>query len=217
VPHVIAPVTEDSRTILLALPALSTDLARLQGSRLHEALDRAEILLDALPQDSARSLLLISDGDFDEPGSPSGCAPSPSAASAACARHRQPRRRRGARPPRRPLIGPTAHRCARARRGQLRALAEAGGGLYRRADYRDDDTGDILMPPPSAAAAPGRRRAHPRLERPLLPAPAAARRAAAAALPRAQRPADRARRAGGNAPAAATRACGPGQCSSPGA
>lgn len=67
VPHVLSPITEDTFTILNALPALSTELARLQGSRLHLALDRAEVLLDSLPEDSARSVLLISDGDFDEP------------------------------------------------------------------------------------------------------------------------------------------------------
>ena len=146
VPHVISPVTEDSRSILLALPALSTSLTRLQGSRLNEALDRAEILLDALPEDSARSLLLISDGDFDEPdlvervrglaergvrlhvlgiGSEAGGdVPGP----------------RG-----RPLIDPTGQPVrSRLDQEQLRALAEAGDGLYRLADYRDDDTQDIL-------------------------------------------------------------------------
>lgn len=67
VPHVLSPITEDTFTILNALPALSTDLARLQGSRLHQALDRAEVLLGGLPDDSARAILLISDGDLDEP------------------------------------------------------------------------------------------------------------------------------------------------------
>lgn len=146
VPHVISPVSEDSQAILLALPALSTDLARLQGSRLHAAFDRAEILLDALPEDSARSLLLISDGDFDEPdltdraralaergirllvlgiGSPSG----------------------GDVPglPGRPLFDPSGQPVRSILdQDQLRALAEAGGGLYQLADYRDDDTQAIL-------------------------------------------------------------------------
>ena len=146
VPHVISPVTEDSRTILLALPALSTGLARLQGSRLHQALDRAEILLDALPEDSARSLLLISDGDLDEPD--------------LTARVRELSERgirlhvlgigsdaggdvpgqRG-----RPLIDPTGQPVrSRLNQDQLRALADAGGGVYQLADYRDDDTQAIL-------------------------------------------------------------------------
>ena len=146
VPHVVAPVTEDSQTILLALPALATDLARLQGSRLHEALDRAQILLESLPKDSARSVLLISDGDFDEPGlidhvrelhkagvafhvlgigtRDGGDVPGP----------------RGS-----PLIGTNGTPVRSALdEDQLAALADAGGGIYRRADYRDDDTADIL-------------------------------------------------------------------------
>ena len=49
VPHVISPITEDTYTILNDLPALSTDLTRLQGSRLDAALDRAENLLAGLP------------------------------------------------------------------------------------------------------------------------------------------------------------------------
>ncbi|KAA6184340.1 VWA domain-containing protein [Thiohalocapsa marina] len=146
VPHVISPVTEDTRTIMLALPALSSDLARLQGSRLHEALDRAEILLDALPAESTRSLLLISDGDFDEPEllervrllaergvrlhvlgvgtAGGGEVPGPRGSALVDA---------GGQPVRSALDA-----------DQLSRLAEAGGGLYRRADYRDDDTADIL-------------------------------------------------------------------------
>jgi Ca-activated chloride channel family protein len=146
VPHVVAPVTEDSRTILLALPALGTDLARLQGSRLHAALDRAEILLEALPEESARSLLLISDGDLDEPGLVERVR---ELAAAGMQLHvlgigsRGGGEVPGARGS--PLTGPDGApvRSALDER-QLEALAEAGGGLYRRADYRDDDTADIL-------------------------------------------------------------------------
>lgn len=145
-PHVVAPVTEDSRTILLALPALSTDLARLQGSRLLEALDRAETLLDSLPQESARSLLLISDGDFDEAGLTERVR---ALAAAGIPLHvlgvgapegGEVPGQRGTE-----LIGPDGAPVRSALdEAQLRALAEAGGGLYRHADYRDDDTGDIL-------------------------------------------------------------------------
>jgi Ca-activated chloride channel family protein len=66
VPHVVAPITEDTQSILNALPAVSSDLARLQGSRLTAALERAEQLLGG-SGDHARTILLISDGDFDEP------------------------------------------------------------------------------------------------------------------------------------------------------
>ena len=146
VPHVISPVTEDSRAIMLALPALSTDLSRLQGSRLHGALDRAEVLLNALPADSSRALLLISDGDFDEPGlkehvrglaeqgirlhvlavgtNAGGDVPGP----------------RGA-----PLLGPDGDPVrSRMNADQLEALAAAGGGIFRVADYRDEDTEAVL-------------------------------------------------------------------------
>jgi Ca-activated chloride channel family protein len=145
-PHVVAPVTEDSRTILLALPALATDLARLQGSRLHAALDRAQILLEALPAESARSILLISDGDFDEPDLTARVS---ALADAGVALHvlgigtsrggEVPGPRGG------PLVGPDGTPVRSVLNAdQLRALAAAGGGLYREADYRDDDTADIL-------------------------------------------------------------------------
>ncbi len=146
VPHVIAPVTEDTHTLMLALPAISTSLSRLQGSRLHQALDRAEILLNALPEDSARSMLLITDGDFDEPdllpriqalaehgvrlhvlgvGTPAGSSvPGQRGAIMVDA---------GGRAIRSALDEPL-----------LRSLAEAGRGIYRRADYRDDDTRAVL-------------------------------------------------------------------------
>lgn len=67
-PHVISPITEDTDAIRNSLPAIETDLARLQGSRLVNALDRAETLMQGLPEDSAKTILLISDGDFDEEG-----------------------------------------------------------------------------------------------------------------------------------------------------
>ncbi|GAB0147933.1 hypothetical protein McPS_06730 [Marichromatium sp. PS1] len=69
VPHVLAPITEDSATLLSRLPVLATDLAspQLQGSNLEGALERAAQLLDPLPADGARAILLISDGDFATP------------------------------------------------------------------------------------------------------------------------------------------------------
>ena len=146
VPFVISPVTEDTFAIQNSLPALSTDLASLQGSRLVPALDRAEGLLAGLPQDSARSMLLISDGDFDEPdlaarvqalaaagirlhvlgiGTPEG-APVPASLS-------------------RPLTDRTgAAVSSRLNEPLLEALALAGGGVYQRADFRDGDTRAVL-------------------------------------------------------------------------
>lgn len=146
VPHVLSPITEDTHTILNSLPALSTDLARLQGSRLHQALDRAETLLGSLPEDSARSILLISDGDLDEPelaarveklaargirfhtlgvGTPAGA--------------RVPAQQGGWIQDRsgQPVLSTLDEKL-------LEELADAGQGIYRLADYRDDDTEDIL-------------------------------------------------------------------------
>lgn len=145
-PHVVAPVTEDSRTILLALPALATDLARLQGSRLHAALDRAEILLQALPAESARSLLLISDGDFDESDLTERVA---ALADGGVAVHVLGIGTEGGGevpgPRGSPLVGPDGEPVRSALDAdRLQALADAGGGLYREADYRDTDTRDIL-------------------------------------------------------------------------
>lgn len=146
VPHVISPVTEDLRTLLNALPALSTDLPKLQGSRLGMALDRAQILIDALPEDSARSLLLISDGDFDEPDLEERIR---ELAKQGVRLHvlgigsdgkgTVPGRAGG------PLVDRYGMPIMTAlNEDQLKALAKAGGGTYQRADYRDSDTDRIL-------------------------------------------------------------------------
>lgn len=65
--HVVSPVTEDMNSIRRVLPVLSSDLVQLQGSRLGFALDRARELLLGQPEKSVNSLLIITDGDFDEP------------------------------------------------------------------------------------------------------------------------------------------------------
>jgi len=146
VPHVLSPITEDTYTILNTLPALSTDLTRLQGSRLHMALDRAETLLDSLPEDSARAILLISDGDFDEQGLEERVA---ELAGAGVRFHAMGiGNDEGARVPA-PRGGWLTNRSgqpviSRLDEERLQRLAETGGGIYRRADYRDDDTDDLL-------------------------------------------------------------------------
>ncbi|MDH3872375.1 MAG: VWA domain-containing protein, partial [Gammaproteobacteria bacterium] len=68
VAHVVSPVTEDLNGIRRLLSALDTSLVQLQGSRLLFALERAQELLLGQPVDSVNSLLIITDGDFDEPG-----------------------------------------------------------------------------------------------------------------------------------------------------
>lgn len=146
VPLVLSPITEDTYTLLNALPALSTELVSLQGSRLGMALDRAEVLFSGIPGDSARSVLLISDGDFDEPElldrirklaeggvrfhvlgigtTEGGRVPAP--------RGGWILDRTGA-----PVVSALNEPL-------LKSLAEAGGGVYRLADYRDGDTRAIL-------------------------------------------------------------------------
>jgi Ca-activated chloride channel family protein len=62
--HVITPVTEDRESLLRQLPALSTNLVQLQGSRLADAIDQARRLLAGQGDDVAHNILLISDGDF---------------------------------------------------------------------------------------------------------------------------------------------------------
>lgn len=145
-PHVISPITEDTATIHNALPAIETDLARLQGSRLAAALERAESLIQGLSKDSAKTILLISDGDFDEPGledqirkltqqgirlyalgvgsSSGGPVPGPRGNSLTDMR-------------RQPVM-------SRLDEAQLRRLAEAGNGQYLEASFRDSDSEDIL-------------------------------------------------------------------------
>jgi Ca-activated chloride channel family protein len=67
VAHVVAPVTEDMETLKRVVPSLSTDLVRLPGSRLGNALEKASLLLGGDDAKLARHILLITDGDFDEP------------------------------------------------------------------------------------------------------------------------------------------------------
>jgi Ca-activated chloride channel family protein len=146
VPHVLSPITEDTVTILNALPALSTDLARLQGSRLHQALDRAETLLGSLPEDGARSVLLISDGDFDEPDLVPRIE---KLAEQGIKLHvMSVGTEEGARVPAQQggwILDRSGQPVSSALNEELlEALADAGQGSYQRADFRDDDTEEIL-------------------------------------------------------------------------
>jgi Ca-activated chloride channel family protein len=146
-PHVMSPLTEDTNSLRQQLPALSTDLVRLQGSRLPEALVRARQMLAGQPDDSSRHLLLISDGDFGEAsdlaqvkqlreegirlhvlgvGTQEGAnIPGPGG---------QPLRDRQGNI----VLSPLNEKA-------LRDLAREGGGLYRLADYRSEDTQAILQ------------------------------------------------------------------------
>ncbi|MES9992898.1 MAG: VWA domain-containing protein [Candidatus Thiodiazotropha sp.] len=148
VPHVVSPITEDSQSILNALPAVSSELANLQGSRLLAAIDRAKQLLGSNSSGNARSILLISDGDFDEPElmqriealadegivlhvlgiGTTGGGPVPARIGQS-----DLMRERGGK-----IIE------SRLDEGLLQQLAQAAGGSYQRADFRDQDSSSIL-------------------------------------------------------------------------
>ena len=146
VPLVISPITEDSQSLLNALPAVSTNLSSLKGSRLDDALERAKQLLGS--GDSGRTILLISDGDFEQPdltqkvaelqrngitlhvlgiGTAGGGLIPAQAGQSDLLRDRSGR-----------IIE------SRLNEQLLSQLAKAGGGRYLQADFRDDDSEAIL-------------------------------------------------------------------------
>jgi Ca-activated chloride channel family protein len=144
--HIIAPLTEDGNSLLVLLPALSTDLVELKGSRLTEALARAQQMLAGQPADSSRHLLLVTDGDFGDGNleeyvkrltregvhlhvlgmgtEKGGLVPG---------EDNTPLRQQDGSP----VI-------SRLDEESLKKLAKVGNGIYRRADYRDADTAALL-------------------------------------------------------------------------
>jgi len=158
VAHVVSPVTEDMQGIHRVLSALDTSLVRLQGSRLLYALERAQQLLAGQPAESVNSILIISDGDFEEPGLEQRLK---ELAAAGIRVHIL-----GVGTPEGDAVpgeGPEGPWILN-RTGQpvisslneplLQSLAKAGNGLYQRADYRERDTGKILSEV-KAQALPG--------------------------------------------------------------
>jgi len=144
--HVVAPVTEDMNSIRRVLPALNSGLVKLQGSRLVNALDRAAELLAGQPEESVNSLLIITDGDFDEPD----LAERLQDFAAADVRVHV----LGIGTPGGDAIPDSTGIWLRDNNGQLvisalneallKSMAAAGGGIYQRADYRQRDTDRIL-------------------------------------------------------------------------
>ena len=128
------------------LPAISTDLVELKGSRLTEALVRAEQMLAAQPKDSSRHLLLITDGEFGDAGheeyikrlSSEGVHLHVLAIGTAAGG---------------PVPGEgntlLYHQngtqvISRLDEQYLKQLAEIGNGIYQLADYRGEDTDALL-------------------------------------------------------------------------
>jgi len=146
VAHVVSPVTEDLNGVRRVLSALDTSLVQLQGSRLLFALDRAEELLLGQPADSVNSLLIITDGDFDEPGLEQRLR---GFADVGVKVHVL-----GVGTPEGDAVPGAGGLWIPGGSGQpvisflnedlLKSLAAAGGGTYQRADYRESDTGKIL-------------------------------------------------------------------------
>ncbi len=64
---IIAPMTLDKQSLLKPLPTLSSDLVNLKGSRLSSALTKASELLQGQPNTNQHHLILLTDGDFNEP------------------------------------------------------------------------------------------------------------------------------------------------------
>lgn len=158
VAHVVSPVTEDTQGIHRVLSALDTSLVRLQGSRLMFALQRAEELIAGQPEGSVSSLLVITDGDFDEQGLEARLQ---ELAAAGIRVHVL-----GVGTPEGDTVPGEGRNTPwiMNRTGQpvisalnealLQSLAKAGNGLYQRADYRERDTGKILAEV-KAQALPG--------------------------------------------------------------
>jgi Ca-activated chloride channel family protein len=144
--HIIAPLTEDGNSLLIMLPAISTDLVELKGSRLADALVRAEQMLAGQPEDSSRHLLLITDGDFGD------------------AEHVDIVKRLASEGVHLHVLGVGTEEggpvpgegntllyhqngtqvISRLDQDNLKALAESGNGIYQRADFRDHDTEELL-------------------------------------------------------------------------
>jgi Ca-activated chloride channel family protein len=61
--HLISPVTDDLATVKTYVPALDTDLTKLQGNSFHQALLMGGELLANEPGDQ-KSILVVSDGNF---------------------------------------------------------------------------------------------------------------------------------------------------------
>jgi len=142
VAHVVAPLTQDTQTLARILPSLDTSLVRLPGSRLGNALEKAALLFrDDPDQTVGRHLLLITDGDFDEPD-----------LEARVARLRDAGIHLHVLGVGTPGGGPIPYvtdnrgqaRFSYLNKKELARLAEVGGGLFQVADYHQEETRRFL-------------------------------------------------------------------------
>ena len=98
------------------------------------------------PEDSVNSLLIVTDGDFDEPGLEQRMQ---AFAADGCARTHTRYRHTGgdAVPGRKDYLDQRQKRTggvSALNEPLLQSMAKAGGGIYQRADYREQDTSRIL-------------------------------------------------------------------------
>jgi len=141
VAHVVTPVTEDSESLLRQLPALSTSLVQLQGSRINDAIDQANRLLAGRDDDVAHNILLISDGDFADQDLEDKIR----SVQATGTRFHILAVGTSQGGPVPGLMATTGEPVLSwLDEDSLRRLAEIGGGIFRIADYRDNDTRAML-------------------------------------------------------------------------
>lgn len=145
IPHLVAPLTDDYQTLRHLLYEIDIDLLPIQGSRLAPALENATRWLTGQTT-TVPHILLISDGEFAEDDLQDSLA--------------QVRKGKfylhtlGVGTPQGdfiPVKDGTWQKDAngdviisRLNEDYLRQLAVAGGGIYRKADYRFEDTQAIL-------------------------------------------------------------------------
>jgi Ca-activated chloride channel family protein len=142
--HMISPITDDMETIRNLLPSLTTDIVYIQGSKLSPALDMAKKQL-AFESGKNKSILLISDGGFED-GSAIGLA-SDIAKEGIVINTMGVGSKEGA-----PIPdgdgsfvkqnGKTLVSTLDSQR--LKAVSDAGGGYYIKAEYLGNDTKKIL-------------------------------------------------------------------------
>lgn len=139
--HVATPITEDGASLIRQLPALGTDLVRLQGSNLGNALKLAASLLEAQGKASSHHILLLSDGDFADPELQQKIT---ELTQQDIRLHVLALGTDGGGPV--PYLTAQGGKAVVSRLNEeaMQTLAKAGGGVYQLADYRDDDSLQIL-------------------------------------------------------------------------
>jgi Ca-activated chloride channel family protein len=139
--HVATPITEDGDSLIRQLPGLSTDLVRLHGSNLGNALKLAASLLEAQGKESSHHILLLSDGDFGDPELQQKIR---ELKKQDIRLHVLALGTDGGGPV--PYLTATGGKAVVSRLNEqaMRALAEAGDGVYQLADYRDNDSEQIV-------------------------------------------------------------------------